>query len=1051
MIQKILFLFLFGILSVNLFAQFGKNKVQYKDFTWYYIQTDHFDIYFNEEGTTLAEFTAHASETALKSIQESFKYKINNRVTIIVYNSQNDFQETNVTDQYLSEGIQGFTELFKNRVVIQFTGSYKLFRHLVHHELVHAVINDMFYGGSLQNVISNNISISLPLWFNEGMAEYQALGWDVDEDMFIRDAAINEYLPDIQQLNGYFAYRGGQAVFNYIADKYGKEKIGELINKVKSTGSVEEGIKASIGITLKELNERWKKEIKKTFWPDIAIRKDPDEFAKRLTDHREDGGFYNTSPAISPQGDKIAFISNRDYYFDVYLMDAIDGKIIKKLVEGNRTPDFEELNILTPGLSWSPKGDRLVLSAKSNGYDVVYMIDVEEDETHILPIKMSGIKSVTWSPNGDYLAFVGQTNRQSDVFLYNIETDEISNVTNDIFSDDDPAWSPDGKTLYFVSDRNNFHESVVADTFKIYRHDYHQKDIYTINLETSQIKRITDLPNSDESSPVVGPDGNQILFISNINGINNIYKKDITTGEQSDITPVTNSLNGIYQLSLSKDGKKITFSSLYQSAYNIFLMNSPFEIDLERDKLEPTLYISKLKEPEHSRDDIDKVIDIFGPDTTSEESDEYQIYTGTYVDTSTSKIYGDSVQIDFDNYVFGNFEASEDTSSEEQPQFNLSDNLDRQGDYKVNKYKITFSPDLIYANAGYSSLYGLLGTTVISFSDVLGNHRIIGVTSLQIDLKNSDYGLAYYYLPERINYGIEAFHTARFVFLSRGFFSNLYRFRNYGVVGSISYPLNRFYRIEGGLSWLNVSSENLDNPGDEPEKISYVIPTVSFVHDNVLWGYTAPVEGTRYRFDVFGNPGINNDKLSFYSAIGDYRTYFRLGDDYSFAFRLSGGFSGGANPQRFFIGGIDNWINRSFATTDVPLESASDFAFLTPAMPLRGYDYAERIGTKYGLMNLEFRFPLIKYLLTGALPILFSNIQGVAFIDAGSAWDKTESLKFFDRNQYGNVVAKDLLMGTGFGARIFFLYFLLRFDMAWAYNVDGFSQPKFYISLGADF
>ena len=60
-------------------------------------------------------------------------------------------------------------------------------------------------------------------------------------------------------------------------------------------------------------------------------------FAKRLTDPKEEGGFYNTSPAISPQGDKIAFISNRDYYFDVYLMNAIDGKIIKKLVEGNRS------------------------------------------------------------------------------------------------------------------------------------------------------------------------------------------------------------------------------------------------------------------------------------------------------------------------------------------------------------------------------------------------------------------------------------------------------------------------------------------------------------------------------------------------------------------------------------------------------------------------------------------------------------------------------------------------------------------------------------------
>ena len=110
------------------FAQFGKNKVQYKDFTWYYIQTDHFDIYFTNNGDNLAEFTSKEAEASLKSIEKIFDYRINNRISIIVYNSQNDFQETNITDQYLSEGIEGFTELFKNRVVIQ---SWFLIRNFV--------------------------------------------------------------------------------------------------------------------------------------------------------------------------------------------------------------------------------------------------------------------------------------------------------------------------------------------------------------------------------------------------------------------------------------------------------------------------------------------------------------------------------------------------------------------------------------------------------------------------------------------------------------------------------------------------------------------------------------------------------------------------------------------------------------------------------------------------------------------------------------------------------------------------------------------------------
>jgi len=1046
----------FVLINCSLFAQFGQNKVQYKDFTWYYIQTEHFDIYFSQKGSHLAEFTSKAAEDALVSIQQSFNYRINNRVTIIIYNSTNDFQETNVTDEYLSEGIEGFTEMFKNRMVIQFMGSYKMFRHLIHHELTHAVMNDMYYGGSVQNIISNNISLYLPLWFNEGMAEYQSLGWDIDEDMFIRDAAINDYLPDISRLDGYLAYRGGQSVFYYIAEKYGKEKIGELVNKIKSTGNLETGLKESIGLDLKDLNERWKKDIRQRYWPDIAVRKDPDDFSKRMT-KKEGLGFYNTSPAISPQGDKIAFISNRDYYFDVYLMSAIDGKIIKKLIPGNRTPDFEELNIITPGLTWSPDGKKIAISAKSGGYDVIYLIDVESGERETVPVRLDAIKSVTWSPDGNNLAFVGHTSEQSDIYLWNLNSKQLINLTDDVFTDNDPAWSPDSKIIYFSSDRTDFLDpSVLPDSFKIYHYNYSQSDIYSINIDDKKITRITDMPGSDETSPVVGPDGKDILFISDLNGITNIYKKRIALLPSDSVksiagidpVPITNSLNAVYQLSLSKDGKKLAFTSLFQSSFNIFLLTNPFEIKPDTNKLAPTNYVAKLQKLSFSERELSKFKSIKQPTVSN---DSVMFYSGQVTDTT--KVYGDSAQVDLNNYIFGNnIKVYHSQDSTRLAKFNVKDYLDSDGNYKVNKYKITFSPDIVYANAGYSSLYGLLGTTIISFSDVLGNHRLIGQTSLQIDLKNSDYGLAYYYLPGRTNYGIEAFHTARFLYLTSSLGNdNLYRFRNYGGIVSMSYPLNKFYRLETGLSFLNVTKENLDDSSEPIDKASFLVPAISFIHDNTLFGYTSPIEGTRYRFDLIGNPGIGNKKLSFYSMLGDYRTYFRFWTDYSFGFRLSGGYSDGQNPQRFFIGGVDNWINRSFANNEIPVNSASDFAFLTAAVPLRGYDYAQEIGTHYALMNAEFRFPFIRYLVTGALPILFSNILGVVFVDAGSAWNSNHELQLISKNNNGQVVSNDLLMGTGVGARVFFLYFLLKFDVAWAYNIQSFSAPKFYISLGADF
>lgn len=1044
---------------------FGQNKVQYKDFTWYYIQTKHFDIYFPSGGEKIAEFCAHASEDALNSLQTSFRYSINNRITIILYKSLNDFQETNVTDEYLDEGIGGFTELFKNRMVLPFNGNYSQFRHVIHHELSHAVINDMFYGGSIQNIISRNIQVQLPSWFNEGMAEYQSLGWDINTDQFIRDAIINEYLPDLQGISGYYAYRAGQSIFYYISQKYGKEKISEIVNKTRGMGDLEEAIKASIGLNFEELNERWKKDLKKMYWPDIATRDDPDQFAKKLTDRKKDkGGSYNVMPAISPQGDKIAFISNKNFFFDVYIMSAIDGKIIKKVVEGNRSNAFEQLNILFPGLSWSPDGKKIALTAKSSGYDVAYLIDVESEDRETLPIKLDGISSIKFSPDGSSLLFIGQNGQQSDVYIYNVNTKTYKNITNDIFTESSPGWTPDGKNIIFVSDRGAYvNSAALSDTFNLAKTNYNVTNLYAMNLSSGKIIQLTDFTRGDVSSPILSPDSKEILFVSDMNGIDNIYKAAFNSAALDSAVnpgflqpvPVTNSLNGINQLSISADGKKLVFNSYYDQAYNIFLMNNPFESKTTKKQLEPTVYISKLQDPEKTlfasgatlaQAKADSVKD------TSNVSLHSQIFTGQIVDANKGS---DSAKSDYSRYVFGGQnELISDSSKNKSSEFDLKNNLDRNGNFYVNKYKVSFSPDLVYANAGYSTLYGLLGTTVLSFSDVLGNHRIIGVTSLQIDLKNSDYGLAYYYLANRTHYGLEGFHTARFVYLSRNNFqADLYRFRNFGAIFSASYPLNKFYRVDGSLSWLNVSSENLDVVDQPSEKISYIIPSFSFVHDNVLWGYTSPIDGTRYNFTLFGNPlkgGLDGKNLSFYSLTWDYRNYNRFWYDNSFVFRVSGGYSGGANPQRFFIGGTDNWINRTFSTGEIPINSASDFAFLTPGLPLRGYNYADQIGTKYALMNLELRMPLIRYLVTGPVPLLFQNIMGVAFLDMGSAWTDNKSLKFFNTDA-GYTKTQDLLAGTGFGARMFFLYFLLRFDVAWTYNLHSFSEPKYYFSLGADF
>ena len=217
-----------------IFAQsFGKNKVQYQDFDWKYVQSKYFDVYYYGEEEALAVFVADVAESSYVTLKKDIGYQILQRIPILVYNGHNDFEQTNVTYSMIEESVGGFTEIFKDRIVLPFQGNYEEFRHVIHHELTHAVMFQMLYGKGVGTMVSGMIRFQVPLWLAEGLAEYESLGWDTDSDMFMRDATLNGYVPPIQQMYGFMVYKGGQSVLHYIAEKYGSPKIGEILAKIR--------------------------------------------------------------------------------------------------------------------------------------------------------------------------------------------------------------------------------------------------------------------------------------------------------------------------------------------------------------------------------------------------------------------------------------------------------------------------------------------------------------------------------------------------------------------------------------------------------------------------------------------------------------------------------------------------------------------------------------------------------------------------------------------------------------------------------------------------
>ena len=1022
-------IFILFLIAEGLFAQsFGQNKVQYKEFDWSLISSPNFDVYYYGEDTQLAEFTAEVSEEAHEQISKHLRWTLKKRVSIIVYYSHNDFQQTNVIWQYMREGIGGVTELFKNRVVLPFEGDYEQFRHVIHHELVHAILNDMIYDGNIQSVITGRVKLRIPLWANEGLAEYLSMNWDTKADMTLRDLSINERMPTVKELESYMAYKGGQSIWRFIAEKYGREKIGEIITAMKMTQNAEKGIERALGMDYEDLTKQWHKYLKKEYWPDVIGRDEIEDIAKRLTDHKKEKNYYNISPAVSPDGSKIAVLSDRSGYFDIYVLDAIDGKEIRRLVKGNRSVDFEELKLLQPGISWSPDSKRIVIAAKAGKSDALYLINVKTRKKEKFTFNLDGIFTAAWSPDGNQLAFIGTKDGASDVYVYNIDEEKLTALTSDIYSDSEPSWNNDGSVLVFVSDRNGDIAGLQPPEV-IIEHDFSQKDIYAIDLSSGNISRITDTDHNEDYPIWSHTEKNTLFYVSDDGGVWNIYRYK----PDSDPVALTNILTGAFQLSLTENDEYLVFAGYADMGWDVYSMSHP----LEKDAMEvpPTRYI-------------------MNQDNVSEDLIDLRRHKRSQWST------GRSTGRDYQGWIFAreydHFNQPMETPEDASADF-VKDTTDLTDEGYVSKaYKTRFTLDLVNGYASFNNVFGAQGMTMFAFSDILGDHQIYFGTEMVIDLKRSDYFFSYAYLTRPTDYYFSISHIANEYFL--GYDMNGYQhrglLRNFSLMSYLSHPFSRFMRVEGGLSyhyfsfseWQEVNYYEFEEVSNED--FSVVLPVTSWVYDNTVYGYTGPIDGFRQNTTLVVSPGWGSKKMDFKTLKMDFRKYYKIGRYSSLAGRLTLGTSRGANKQKFYLGGLQNWIYGTGETDGVKDNShfrnnlldgendLEDVFFSEFVVPVRGRRYMEQVGSNVALANFEFRFP---FLLALGVPekFMISNLGSHLFFDIGTAWDKGSEFE-------------ESIAGFGWGMKINMGYFLLRIDSAWDINESGYSKPQYYFSLGTD-
>ncbi len=499
---------------------FGRNKVQYSDFDWHILKTDHFDIYYYPEMEELAEQGAAFAEKSYLYLENKFNFTINRRIPLIFYSSHLHFQQTNVTPSFVPEGVGGFFEFIKGRVVIPSDGSLNSFRKVIFHELVHVFMHSKVYFVNKEH--SRFEGTYPPLWFVEGLAEYWSSSWDAQAEMVMKDAVLNNYVVPLSQMyriyGTFMMYKEGQAILQFIARNYGEEKILLLMENIWKYSKFSDVFRDVIGKTYEQFDEEWIYSLKKRYYPLLKNN----DMSKMVTETIVRQG-YNFKPAYYRDNEgkeNVVFVGNRTGYSNIYMTKIKPLKLkekskIKTLVKGERTSEFESFHLFSSKIDVDKQGN-LAFSAKSGENDALYIYNIPEERVvskHQWENVVS-ISSPSFSPDGSQVTFAAvDFSGKQDLYLFDLQKNELMRLTDDFYEDRSPSFSPDGRKLVFSSDRTTFGE------------DWNY-NLFVFDLESQLIYYLTAGRHQD-NTPVWSPDGNYVAFTSDRDSSLNIWVADL--------------------------------------------------------------------------------------------------------------------------------------------------------------------------------------------------------------------------------------------------------------------------------------------------------------------------------------------------------------------------------------------------------------------------------------------------------------------------------------------------------------------------------------------
>ncbi len=1095
---RYLFLILFLGCGTEAWAQFdqerfGKNRVQHKEFNWYFYTSANFEVYYYDKGGVNAKMAIEYLESEFNKLTQNIGYVAYTKPRIYLYNSPEERLQSNLdlnAQQYTEEGQTKFTRLVAE---VAYKGQMDLFKEDLLFATTKVIVREMLYGASVADAFQANLITNFPDWYVDGIANYLAKGWSREMDDYIRRYLKNTSNPKLHTLTDLEAGLVGQSIWNYIAEKYGRRYVSSILNLSRINRSEENSIANTIGINIKSFLTDWQQFYLKVNEPVYTNFKTLDsKKAIATTSSRVDGAI--TDVKFSPDGLHLAYVLNNAGKATVWVRDLASGSQ-QRIFQGGSKHEELPPNLHSPVIAWRDSAT-LAIATFKRGLTTLRQRSLDgSSQDKVFLRNITQILSFDFNESGKNMVLSAISNGKTDLYTLNLRG-QGKRLTDNVFDELTPVFLNDS-TIVYSSNFMEMPDSVMKQP-PVLANFPEQYNLYRVQVlkDTTVYTKLTNA-NSKNTFPKK-INSNNLVFLSDLSGISNLMKHNIGNQVSTQVSAFDTSIevfdvnSRMNKLAYAvRNGKE---SELYVDSYtglDQFTPSTP-RIQLAQVKeLNERLAARRILDAKTQQASRAKQEKVAGPEL---------VVPLTSLDTlsqKTSSLTTDRLRfetrrgVNTENYTFDSIPTKPLTSTgavasnPEVAKSNLLETFRKQNLQKLvsgpRPMETQFFTNHINSRFVVDPLRGFGISLQGKMTDVLDNHLFMGgiMTSLDFD-SGGDIWFEYEYLKSRLDF--RGRYDRKTLRVTDGDFS----FQKYvltKVETGVSYPLTIHSRVYAApfvakTQYFNLNEDSLiysKIPELNELQVSYAGAKMEYVYDRTepmgLYAFT----GTKGKIGFQHYQGLNYGDRSFSNLYVDLRNYQKIHKNIVLASKFYFGSFMGSNPQTYLVGGMDNWMFNSFYNPPAnrpepsPVRNPNGLEnsnlLFADFIDLRGFDYDEIRGRNALTFSTELRLPLFSYLTRGTITSNFvKNFQLVGFYDIGSAWnDAAPWEKVNDQNtEVINTTGSPFvivlnnfnnpwLQSYGAGLRTVLMNYYIKFDVARPVRNYKTEDLKFYFTLGYNF